>query len=492
MKFKTSLHGDFIGDKMTSDKLRQAIELIKNGDKKGGQNLLVDVVNTDPNNETAWLWLSSVVPQEKRIFCLEKALGINPHNIQARNQLEKIKSSEQVQSTTAPQQYKETINEEAKSKVPSFDTPLAKFRTNFVRLVGLSLLFLILPVFFIASGIVDVRRNLFALIPFVIVPIGISIYRIYLLITNLDLEIILYNDGFSYSKNGETRRYYWKEIDKVWTTKYELISIIYIKYIKVKISDAYGKTLILDRTLLNVEKFETIVQEQVAREKFPQVITMLQQGKQLEFGGATITKNYIKTEHDSIRWGELGNIQTWQGTLRLWKKGKQAISIMVSIPSTPNFVLLVSLIKYLNENPQTSSLISQNMADEKNVLDKPNVPVKFKTGLRMKPGGNTDARLSGLFILLLGAGIGYWQLLLPIKQALRQEAYISYSSKMAIVVSIAIFFGLFLLVFGAEGLGFLSKPSSKLGLGLFFVIIIVFILGCYFGMQFIMRGLGYY
>lgn len=378
------------------------------------------------------------------------------------------------------------------SKLETTFTPLAKFKANFLRLAWLTILFLILPVFFVMSGMVNIRQNLFLIIPFVIVPAGISIYRAYLLLMNFDLEILLYNDGFSYSNNGETRRYYWKEIDKVWATKYELISIIYIKYIRVKILDTSGKTLILDRTLQNVEKFEAILQEQVAREKFPQAIALLQQGKQQEFGGVTITKDYIKNEHDTIRWGELSDIQTWQGTLRLWKKGKQAISIMISIPSTPNFVLLVSLIKYLNENPQTSSLNSQNMADEKNVLDKPNTPVKSKTGIRMKPGGNTDARLSGLFILLLGAGIGYWQLLLPIRQALRQAAYISYSSEMAIVVPVAIFFGLFLLVFGAEGLGFLSKPSSKLGLGLFFVAILVFILGCYFGMQFIMRSLGYY
>jgi hypothetical protein len=492
MKFKTSLHGDFKGDKMTSEKLRLAIELIKNGDKKGGQNLLVDVVNMNPNNETAWLWLSSVVPQEKRIFCLEKALSINPHNIQARKQLEKLKSSEQVQSTIATQQSKETIDEGAKSKAPSFQTPLAKFRANFLRLVWLSLLFLILPVFFITSGIVDIKRDLFALIPFVIAPIGISIYWIYLLITNFDLEILLYNDGFSYSKNGETRRYSWKEIDKVWTTKYELISIIYIKYIRVKILDTYGKTLMLDRTLQNVEKFEAIVQEQVAREKLPQLIAALQQGKQLEFGGVTIAKNYIKNEYDTIRWGELGNIQTWQGTLRLWKKGKQAISIMISIPSTPNFVLLVSLIGYLNENTQISSLPLQDMVDEKNALDEPNASVKSKTGIRMKPGGNTDARFSGLFLLLLGVGAGYWQIFLPIKKALQQEPYISYSSEVVIVASIAIFMGLFLLFFGAEGLGFLSKPSSKIGLVLFFIGIIVFVLVCYFGMQFIMRGLGYY
>jgi hypothetical protein len=326
------------------------------------------------------------------------------------------------------------------------------------------------------------------LIPFIAVPVGISIYRIYLLVTNFDLEILLYSDGFSYSKNGETRRYYWREIDKVWTTRYRLISLIYINYFKVKILDTYGKTLILDRTLQNVEKLEAIIQEQVAKEKLPQLIAMLQQGKQLEFGGVIITKNYIKTEHDSIRWGELGNIQTWQGTLRLWKKGKQAISIMVSIPSTPNFVLLVSLIQYLNENPQMPSLLSQDMADEKSVLIEPNTPAKSK----IKPGGNTDARLTGLFFLLLGAGAGYWQIILPIKKALQQEPNISYSSEVAIMAPIAVFMGLFLLVFGAEGLGFLSKPSSKIGLVLLFIGTIVFVLACYFGMQFIMRGLGYY
>jgi predicted acyltransferase len=133
------------------------------------------------------------------------------------------------------------------------------------------------------------------------------------------------------------------------------------------------------------------------------------------------------------------------------------------------------------------------MVDEKNVLDEQNTAAKPKTGARMKPGGNTDARLTGLFILLVGAGAGYWQIILPIEKALQQEPDISYSSEIAIIASIAVFMGLFLLVFGAEGLGFLSRPSSnKVGLVLFFIGIIVFVLACYFGMQFILRGLGYY
>ncbi|MCC6500489.1 MAG: hypothetical protein IT313_09515 [Anaerolineales bacterium] len=372
------------------------------------------------------------------------------------------------------------------------NTPLAKFRINYLRLIWLTILFLIIPVFLIMSGAINIKEDLFLILPFVIVPFGISIYRIYLLVMNFDLEVLVYDDGFSYSNSGEARRYYWKEIDKIWTTKYELISIIYIKYVKVKILDTSGKTLILDRTLQNIEKFEAIAQELVAREKFPQAITMLQQGKQLEFGGVTITKDYIKNEHDTIRWGELGNIQTWQGTLRLWKKGKQAISIITSIPSTPNFTLLVSLISYLSENSQVLSLPSQNITNEENIANVPNAPVNSKTRNRMRPGGSTDARLSGIFILLLGMGLGYWQILLPIKKALQGEAYISYFTEATILTPIAIFMGLFLLVFGAEGLGFLSKPSSKLGLALFLIGILVFVLGCYFGMQFIMRSLGYY
>ena len=453
------------------------------------------------------------------------------------------------------------------SKLDTTHPPLAKFRTNFLRLAWLAILFLILPVFFIGSGAIDIRQDVFLIFPFVVLPIGIAIYRAILIVTNSDLEILLYNDGFLYTGKGETRKYSWKEIDKVWTTRFELISFIYIKYIRVKILDTSGKILILDRTLQNVDKFEAILQEQVTSDKFPQIIPMLQHGMNVEFGGISITKDYIKSEHDTILWSELGDLQTWQGSLRLWKKGNRAISILASIPSIPNFTLLVSLIRHLSNVAQTSSSLLQdtnnertkapeklneaialiksgdkesgrkllfevvnsdpdneqawlwlvsvispdlrtfclekalrinpNNAQARQFLEKlkssePEKKVKSKTGASLKPGGNTDARLSGLFVLMLGAGLGYWQILLPIKKAFQREASISYVSEAAFLVPIAIFMGLFLLVFGSEGLGFLSKPSSKPGFALFLIGILVFVLACYFGMQFIMRGLGYY
>ncbi|MGB8984484.1 MAG: hypothetical protein WCC12_21640 [Anaerolineales bacterium] len=75
---------------MTVNKLQEAISLIKAGDRQTGQKLLTEVLNDDPRNETAWLWMSALVSGEQRRFCLEKVLSINPNHPQAREQLAKL------------------------------------------------------------------------------------------------------------------------------------------------------------------------------------------------------------------------------------------------------------------------------------------------------------------------------------------------------------------------------------------------------------------
>jgi hypothetical protein len=452
------------------------------------------------------------------------------------------------------------------SEIQTTQPPLAKFEVNFLRLAWLSILFLILPALFMISGLVSFDHDLFLIFPLVVIPLGIFIYRAILLFTNVDLKILVFSDGFTYSNRGKTRKYSWKEIDKVWTTKYRLISIIYVNYVRVKILDTSGNILIVDRTLQKVDKFEALLQEQIAKDKFPQAITMLQQGMNLEFGGLTLTKDYITNGHDNIRWSELGDLQTWQGTLRLWKKGQRAISILASIPSIPNFTLLMTLIGHLSKVAQTTPFPMQELKNEgepspeklgqaigliksgdkesgqkllweiinsdphnetawlwlvsvvspdqrifclekalsinpnnlqaRQYLEKlkasqPSEPVKPKNRNRIKPGGNTDARLSGLFVFLLGAGLGYWQILLPILQALQHAAYIHYYTEAVVLAPLAMLIGLFLLLRGSEGLGMLSKPPSKLGLVLILIFTLACSLGCMLGMDYIMKSLGY-
>lgn len=66
---------------MATEELQKAIELLRDGDTLAARRLLSDIVKIDPNNEQAWLWLSSAVTDEsRRRECLEHVLRINPGN----------------------------------------------------------------------------------------------------------------------------------------------------------------------------------------------------------------------------------------------------------------------------------------------------------------------------------------------------------------------------------------------------------------------------
>lgn len=71
-----------------SDKLQQAIAAIQVGDKATARQLLAEILQTDPDNEKAWLWMASAAEYEKsRQQCLEYVLEINPTNEVARREL---------------------------------------------------------------------------------------------------------------------------------------------------------------------------------------------------------------------------------------------------------------------------------------------------------------------------------------------------------------------------------------------------------------------
>jgi hypothetical protein len=115
--------------------LQQAIALIKSGNKKGGGQILAEIVKKDPRNINAWLWLSSCVNSDpQRIFCLNKVLEIDPNHNVARSALSKLQQpeppteqeifgkssvSQQPVSDTQPKKLAPTISS-TKAKNPTF------------------------------------------------------------------------------------------------------------------------------------------------------------------------------------------------------------------------------------------------------------------------------------------------------------------------------------------------------------------------------------
>jgi hypothetical protein len=61
--------------------LDQSIDAYKDGDKEISSKILAKVIQLDPNNERAWLWISGIVSSDaERLFCIKRILAINPQN----------------------------------------------------------------------------------------------------------------------------------------------------------------------------------------------------------------------------------------------------------------------------------------------------------------------------------------------------------------------------------------------------------------------------
>jgi hypothetical protein len=84
---------------MTTHDLDQAIGLIKTGEIELGGEILVRLLQQDPDNEIAWEWLHLCArTDEQSIYCLNKVLELNPDNQRARTALEKLSPQPESQS----------------------------------------------------------------------------------------------------------------------------------------------------------------------------------------------------------------------------------------------------------------------------------------------------------------------------------------------------------------------------------------------------------
>jgi len=82
---------------MQDDALQRSIVMIKSGDYGGGSDILYSLVELEPGNELAWLWLAACIEDmEEKIFCLNRVLAINPENEVAQQALDQLMLSPDV------------------------------------------------------------------------------------------------------------------------------------------------------------------------------------------------------------------------------------------------------------------------------------------------------------------------------------------------------------------------------------------------------------
>src|SRR5215208_8531368 len=74
-----------------ADVLQRAIQAARAGRRIEARDLLLEIVEIDPRNEMAWMWLSGLVDSlEDRIIACENVLTINPANEKVRAYLTEL------------------------------------------------------------------------------------------------------------------------------------------------------------------------------------------------------------------------------------------------------------------------------------------------------------------------------------------------------------------------------------------------------------------
>jgi oligopeptide transport system permease protein len=88
---------------IASEKLHQAVQLVKAGNKANAQPILIESVRADPENKNAWVWLYFCTEKvgQKRYF-LQQALRIDPENQNLQRELLNLKAQRHIIAQPKP------------------------------------------------------------------------------------------------------------------------------------------------------------------------------------------------------------------------------------------------------------------------------------------------------------------------------------------------------------------------------------------------------
>lgn len=76
----------------SAETLQRAIQAARAGQREEARDLLIDLVENEPNNEMAWMWLSGLVDSlEDRMIACENVLTLNPANDKVRAYLAELR-----------------------------------------------------------------------------------------------------------------------------------------------------------------------------------------------------------------------------------------------------------------------------------------------------------------------------------------------------------------------------------------------------------------
>ncbi len=141
---------------MSESMFKEAVQAVRAGQRRRARDLLTRLLKTDGDNVDYWVWLSAAVETEKeQIYCLQKALALDPNSIHARRGLVMLgaMAPEQANLPAAPTLDELAPNFPARQAATHMRQAWASTRVRSLAVVAVSVLALGALIVWVGTGL---------------------------------------------------------------------------------------------------------------------------------------------------------------------------------------------------------------------------------------------------------------------------------------------------------------------------------------------------
>lgn len=325
-------------------KLTDAIDCAKSGEKARARQLLAEVIQAEPNNEVAWLWMSGVVgSKEQQVYCLQQVLRINPNSQPALAGLSRIAPPPTQPDEPVRPRAMETPPEPRRAAEPSDNgLPLPDVPKLSSGFTGWNILDTVLPSkgappelgVLIAESAVAKNRifgwaglflflaAVFAFLatlgfpnPWFVAGIALvffmaALYRFATWYLAKDLKVEVFREGLRLRKDGKTSGLFWRDVDYVKERWHKSVyqGIVHIYTHKIEIQKTNGQKLELDRSFDKIEAIGRLIQLAAADHLLPATVEQLRNNAECDFGAFTLSRAGIKRKDKFLSWEKVKSL----------------------------------------------------------------------------------------------------------------------------------------------------------------------------------------
>lgn len=182
---------------------------------------------------------------------------------------------------------------------------------------------------------------------FGLIFLGLTLFRLVILLLNLNNRIVIFDDGISIAQQGKTHTFRWDEIDKVYhqQQKYQQGLIPMLVIHNYRLVHRNGDEVTIRRWYERLDELGSTIHEAVTRHQLPRAMEALRRGEELDFETMRVGREgiYSGKKRNLIPWSDVKNVTVWQGTVRIGRKSKPLASVALAMAKTPNLHLFFSL-----------------------------------------------------------------------------------------------------------------------------------------------------